>query len=401
MLVSDMELELSDDHEGIIDLPDDAPRRAALRGLCRARRPGDRDQPDAEPARLHLGARHRPRSRGGGPRQAEGRRRAAGARRRRLPGRRHARLRARRRASLPGLRAAPRARREERRRRRRGCSGGSPPSACARSTRSSTSPTTSPTTAAGRCTSSTPRRSRAISPSAARATARRSSPSTGAPTGSTIRIVVIADEDGVEVDRRHHGRRALGLRRDDHRRADRIGAVGPAQHRADRPPARHQSPTRATASSAASIRPSACPASTSRPAWCSTSAAAKPCERRRRGRDPRHRPHHRLPLDARCERLSGLDVPRPEIEGHPREPRLPRRGRRRPRQGAAAVLAARRRGQGRPRRGGDPHRRARPHRAAAAAARRGGGGAPDPHADPEAHAAREARFSRRGASSRP
>ena len=148
--------------------------RAALRGLCRARRPGDRDQPDAEPARLHLGPRHRPRSRRGGPRQAEERRRAAGARRRPVPGLGHARLRAGRRASLPGLRAAPRARRARTARRRHGCSGACRRSACARSTRSSTSPTTSPSTAAGRCTSSTPRRSRAISPSAARGTARRS-----------------------------------------------------------------------------------------------------------------------------------------------------------------------------------------------------------------------------------
>ena len=45
-------------------------------------------------------------------------------------------------------------------------------SACVPSTRSSTSPITSPTTAAGRCTSSTPPRSRAISSSAAPSRAR-------------------------------------------------------------------------------------------------------------------------------------------------------------------------------------------------------------------------------------
>ncbi len=110
-------------------------------------------------------------------------------------------------------------------------------------------------------------------------------------------IVVIADADGVGVDRRHHGRRALGLRRDDDRRADRIGAVGPAQHRAIGPPARHPAPMRATASSAASIRPSRCPASILRPSMVLELCGGEASERRRRGRDPRHRPHHRLPLD--------------------------------------------------------------------------------------------------------
>ena len=37
--------------------------RQELRGLCRARRAGDRDQPHAQPSRLHRRQRHRPRSR--------------------------------------------------------------------------------------------------------------------------------------------------------------------------------------------------------------------------------------------------------------------------------------------------------------------------------------------------
>ena len=41
------------------------------------------------------------------------------------------------------------------------------------------------------------------------------------------------------IDRRHHGRRRHRLHRGDHRRADRIGALGAAQHRPDRPQARH------------------------------------------------------------------------------------------------------------------------------------------------------------------
>ena len=42
------------------------------------------------------------------------------------------------------------------------------------------------------------------------------------------------------IARRHHGRRTLGLRREHHRRADRIGALGSDQHRADRAQARDQ-----------------------------------------------------------------------------------------------------------------------------------------------------------------
>ena len=63
MLVSEAEMELSDDHEGIIDLPADAPVGETLRHMGRPRRSGDRDQPDAEPPGLHRRARHRARSR--------------------------------------------------------------------------------------------------------------------------------------------------------------------------------------------------------------------------------------------------------------------------------------------------------------------------------------------------
>ena len=62
MLVSEAEMELSDDHEGIIDLPDDAPVGESYAKWARARRSGDRDQPHAQPARLHRRARHRARS---------------------------------------------------------------------------------------------------------------------------------------------------------------------------------------------------------------------------------------------------------------------------------------------------------------------------------------------------
>ena len=42
MLVSELELEISDDHEGIIDLPDDAPVGESYAHVGRPRRSGDR-----------------------------------------------------------------------------------------------------------------------------------------------------------------------------------------------------------------------------------------------------------------------------------------------------------------------------------------------------------------------
>ena len=91
MLCSAAELEISDDHDGIIDLPRCAGRRA-LRGLCGPRRSGDRDQPHAEPPGLHLDPWHRPRSRGRRPRHAEGRCRAGRSGQGRVPGLRDARF---------------------------------------------------------------------------------------------------------------------------------------------------------------------------------------------------------------------------------------------------------------------------------------------------------------------
>ena len=66
MLCSAAELELSDDHEGIIELPDDAPVGVRLRALRRARRSGHRRRGDAEPSRRRRRRGNRARSRRGG-----------------------------------------------------------------------------------------------------------------------------------------------------------------------------------------------------------------------------------------------------------------------------------------------------------------------------------------------
>ena len=107
------EMQLSEDHEGIIELPADAPVGEAYVALGRARRSRDRDQAHAQPARLHRRPRRRARPRrrrhGQVPRQ-DGQ---AGEGRRRLPAHGHARLR-RDAVALPRLCAAAGARREER-----------------------------------------------------------------------------------------------------------------------------------------------------------------------------------------------------------------------------------------------------------------------------------------------
>jgi len=59
MLCSAAELQISDDHDGIMELPADAPI-GAIRRMGRARRSRAGNQPDAEPAGLHRRAWHRP-----------------------------------------------------------------------------------------------------------------------------------------------------------------------------------------------------------------------------------------------------------------------------------------------------------------------------------------------------
>ena len=181
-------------------------------------------------------------------------------------------------------------------------------------------------------------------------------------------MCVIADDNGPESLVRHHGRRALGLRREHHRRADRIGAVGPAQHRPDRAQARHQFrralPLRARRRSELhGAGPRACDAN---------GAGAL---RRHAVRDHRRRQggsagqDHRFPDD----RTEAARRPRSAAAGNaPRaaEARLRRRGPGPAREGRGAVVAAGHRRQGRHRRGDRPHRRRRSDSLDAVRARR-------------------------------
>ena len=97
MLCSAAELMISDDHDGIIDLPADAPVGKILRRLGGARRSGDRDQSHAQPAGLHRRQRHRARSRRHLDRRLQGPPAQAGEGHVPLPGQGHARFRRRRR----------------------------------------------------------------------------------------------------------------------------------------------------------------------------------------------------------------------------------------------------------------------------------------------------------------
>ena len=157
MLVSEMEMQLSEDHEGIIELPADAPLGevyAKWAGLddpvieikltpnrpdCTGVHGVARDLAAADMGKF-IDKMVKP-VKGTGACPVQG----------------HARLR-RDAVALPRLRAAAGARREERPVARMAAEAPHARSACARSTRWSTSPTSSPTTAAARCTCSTPPR---------------------------------------------------------------------------------------------------------------------------------------------------------------------------------------------------------------------------------------------------
>ena len=286
-----------------------------------------------------------------------------------LPGRGDARFR-RDAVALPGLRAAPGARRQER-----------PVAGLAAAAAHRDRP--APDQRAGRhhqlhhlrprpAAACVRRRqgAAAISPSAAPAPARRSLALDGKTYTLDETMCVIADEQRRRIARRHHGRRGLRLLGDDHRRADRIGAVG-RRSTSRRPAASSAStPTRATASSAASIRPSWCRASSSRPSMvldlCGGDAVRD--HGRRRAADAASASS--ISRSTEVKRLAGLDVRLPEMQARARPSRLLRRRPGPSREGRGADLAARRPRQGRHRRGGRAHHRRRPRAVDAVRARR-------------------------------
>ena len=110
MLCSAAELQISEDHDGIMELPADAPIGAGYVQWAAARRSRARDQPDAEPAGLHRRARHRARPRRRRHGQVQGSRHQAGQGRIPLPGESDGRGR----QAVSGLCAAAGARRQER-----------------------------------------------------------------------------------------------------------------------------------------------------------------------------------------------------------------------------------------------------------------------------------------------
>ena len=168
---------------------------------------------------------------------------------------------------------------------------------------------------------------------------------------------------------RHHGRRNNRLLGNHHRRADRIGAVERDQHRAERPQARHQFrrplPLRARRRSglhAAGARNGDAHGAGS----VRRHAVGGDRRRQRRAARARHRfPAVRAQAPGRPHRAAAGDAPRAGAA------RLLRRRPKRAGEDRGAVVAARRRGQGRHRRRGGAHCRRRQSAADAVRSRRG------------------------------
>ncbi len=212
---------------------------------------------------------------------------------------------------------------------------------------------------------STPPRSPAISSCAARSDGETVLALDGREYALTPEMCVIADDNGVESIAGIMGGEHSGCDENDHRRADRIGAVGAAQHRPHRPHARHH---HRCALSLRARRRSGVHGSRAgardqdgarflrRHADARPRSSAMPATSRRSSSS-------RLP---EVKRLTGLDVPRRRKPRHPVAARLRVEGFRRCRRRRGAVLAAGHRRQGRSGRGGHAHPWRRQHRAAAA-----------------------------------
>ena len=229
---------ISDDHDGIIELPADAPVGKPYAEWAGVERAGDRDQSHAQPAGLHRRQRHRARSRRHLDRRLQGPPAQAGEGHVPLPGQGHARFR-RDALALPGLRPAPGQGRQERSLARLAAEAAHghrpapdqragrhhqfhhlrprPPAACVRRRQGAWQ------------SHRAPRQERRDAAGARRQDLH-----------ARCRHLRDRRRKGRRIARRHHGRRGDRLLGDDDRRADRIGAVGRAQHRADRAQARHQ-----------------------------------------------------------------------------------------------------------------------------------------------------------------
>ena len=206
--------------------------------MGRCQRAGDRDQSHAQPAGLHRRQRHRARSRRHLDRRLQGPPAQAGEGHVPLPGQGHARFR-RDAFALPGFRPAPGQGRQERSLARLAAKAAHrdrsaahqragrhhqlhhlrprPPAACVRR-----------------------RQGQRQSHRAARPERRDAAGARRQDLHARRRDLRDRRREGRRIACRHHGRRGHRLLGDDHRRADRIGAVGRAQHRADRAQARHQ-----------------------------------------------------------------------------------------------------------------------------------------------------------------
>ena len=212
--------------------------RRALRRVGRARRPGDRDQPHPQSARLHRRQRHRARSRGRAHGDTENRADQADCGNVPVPSRRHARFRDDP-VALSRVCASPRARRQER----------SEPGVAA-----AASDCDRP--AADQCPgryhqlhdlrprppAARVRRREGEGQSRGASCPRRRDPHRARRQDLHARRQRVRDRRRARrrVARRHHGRRGERMFRTNNRRSDRVGAVGPDQHRPHRPQARDQ-----------------------------------------------------------------------------------------------------------------------------------------------------------------
>ena len=195
------------------------------------------------------------------------------------------------------------------------------------------------------------------------------------------------------IDRRHHGRRAFRLRWRDHRRADRIGAVGAAQHRPHRARARHHH--RCPLSLRARRRSGVHGAGAGAGDRDGARFLRRRADRNRGGRLCRPRTQDRHLPDAGGEAADRPRRAQRRKHRHPVAARLLDQGFRLCRRRRGAVMAAGHRRQGRSGRGGHAHSWRRQHRAAAAdQPRRRQWQDPDDAADPHAHRPAGARRAR-------